>query len=117
MRQAQLAVLPVGDGRRSERRIVNLAARLREPGATLTGAVVHDLSTEGFMAETELALDPEASVWLKLPGLEPQCCRVVWTENGRAGFEFAQPLHPGTLEMVVSTVRKPGVRRHFGPQD
>ena len=53
-----------------------------------------DLSTDGFMAETELALEPGANVWLKLPGLEPQNSRVVWAEDGKTGFQFATPLHP-----------------------
>lgn len=116
MRQAQLASLPQGDGRRSVRRIVNLAAELREPGATLADAVVHDLAAEGFMAETEMPLEAGSQIWLKLPGLEPQSCRVVWTEDGRAGFEFSVPLHPASLELLVTSTRKPPIRRHFGPQ-
>ncbi len=117
MSKAQLAILPVPEGRSAERRIVNLAARLREPGARIAEAEVRDLSTDGFMAETELALEPGTIVWLKLPGLEAQNSRVVWAEDGKAGFQFANPLHPATLELVVETARKPLPRGHFGPQD
>ena len=101
MSKAQLAILPVLDGRSAERRIVNLAARLREPGARIVDAEVMDLSTDGYMAVTDLELEAGASVWLKLPGLEPQNSRVVWTEDGKTGFQFATPLHPATLELVV----------------
>lgn len=116
MSRAQLAILPVIEGRSAERRIVNLAARLREPGATIVDAEVVNLSTTGFMAELAIALETGANVWLKLPGLEPQNSRVVWAEQGKAGFEFASPLHPATLEMIVENDRKPPIKGHFGPQ-
>ena len=117
MSKAQLAILPVLDGRSAERRIVNLAARLREPGARIVDADVKDLSTDGYMAVTELSLEVGANVWLKLPGLEPQNSRVIWTEDGRTGFQFANKLHPATLELLIETNRKPVPRGHFGPQD
>ena len=116
MSRAQLAILPVAEGRQAERRIVNLAARLREPGATIVDAEVLNLSTDGFMAETDLKLEPGANVWLKLPGLEPQNSRVVWAEGGKAGFQFATPLHQATIDMLVQASRKPLPKRHFGPQ-
>jgi hypothetical protein len=114
--RAQLAILPVVEGRSAERRIVNLAARLREPGATIVDAEVRDLSTDGFMAESGLALETGATVWLKLPGLEPQSSRVAWTEDGKIGCQFTTPLHPLTLEMLITTNRKPALKGHFGPQ-
>jgi hypothetical protein len=114
--RAQLAILPLPEGRTAERRIVNLAARLREPGATIVEAEVRDLSTNGFMAETSLPLAPGATVWLKLPGLEPQNSRVAWTDDGKVGCEFSTPLHPLTLEMLIETNRRPAVKGHFGPQ-
>ena len=117
MSYAQLAILPLQDGRNAERRIVNLAARLREPGARIADADVMNLSTDGYMAVTDLALEVGAAVWLKLPGLEPQNSRVVWVEDGKTGFQFAAPLHPATLEMIVANDRKPIPKRHFGPQD
>ena len=101
MANAQLAILPLIEGRSAERRIVNLAARLREPGTRLVEAEVRDLSTDGFMAETDLVLEPGAIVWLKLPGLEPQNSQVVWAEDGKTGFQFTTPVHPATLELVV----------------
>lgn len=116
MSKGQLAILPPTEGRSAERRIVNLAARLRDPGATLVDAEVKDLSTDGFMAETNLSLDTGAIVWLKLPGLEPQNSRVVWTEDGKIGCQFATPLHPLTLEMLVKASSKPKLKGHFGPQ-
>jgi hypothetical protein len=111
-----LAILPVAEGRSAERRIVNLAARLRDPGARIVDADVMNLSTDGFMAETDLVLEIGTSVWLKLPGLEPQNSRVMWAEDGKTGFQFATSLHPATLEMIIEQDRKPIVKGHFGPQ-
>ena len=117
MTKGQLAILPLPEGRRAERRIVNLAARLREPGAVVTEVEVQNLSIDGFMAKGEFAVEIGAYVWLKLNGLEALSCKVVWVEGDKAGFEFTSPLHPATVELIAATHRKPLPKRHFGPQD
>lgn|GEM_PF-1200107 len=114
MRKAHLAILPTPDGRRAERRIVNLAASLREPGASLAEAEVTDLSVTGFGAETEAKIETGDVIWLKLPGMEPTNCRVVWVEGNKAGFEFLCPLHPMTLDTITAAGRSTPVKRHFG---
>ena len=117
MGYAQLAILPLADGRSAERRIVNLAARLREPGARRVDVEIMNMSTDGFMAMTDLPLDVGACVWLKVTGLEPQCSRVVWADDGKIGVQFVQQLHPATLELIVAIGRKPMIKGHFGSQD
>jgi hypothetical protein len=112
--RGQLAILPLPEGRSAERRIVNLAARLREHGATIVDAEVLNLSTDGYMAETDLVIGPGETVWLKLPGLEPQNSRVAWAEEGKIGCQFATPLHPATLEIQVQNNRKPVLKKYFG---
>lgn len=116
MAMGQLAILPARDGRGVERRIVNLAARLREAGAMLVDAEVRDLSTQGFMAETSLALELGMTVWLKLEGLAPFNCTVVWAKDGKGGFKFAVPLEPATLETAITAGLKPMRKGHFGRQ-
>ena len=116
MQKGQLASLPSADGRRSERRQVNLAASLREPGAIVSDIEVLNLSVDGFMAATEMPIEVDHQLWLKLPGLEAKKCRAVWTEEGKAGFQFTTPLHTGELEQLVATGRKPIPRGHFGPR-
>jgi hypothetical protein len=115
--KGQLAILPLPEGRRAERRIVNMAARLREPGAIVSEVEVQNLSTDGFMAKGDFAVEIGACVWLKLNGIEAMSCRVVWVEEDKAGFEFTQPLHPATVQLIVTTHKKPLPKRHFGPQD
>ena len=114
MTRAQLAILPVPDGRKAERRVVNLAARLREAGASLVDIDVLNLSTDGFMARG-VSLEVGAYAWLKIAGLEPQASRVIWNEDGKAGFEFVNALHGATVELLVLNNRKPVPKNHFGP--
>jgi hypothetical protein len=114
--KAQLAILPDNDGRRALRRMVNLSAHLADPGASISDIELMNLSSDGFMAQGEFNLEPGATAWLKLEGLEPQNCRVVWAEESKAGFEFTTPLHPATVELVITASRKPVPKGHFGPQ-
>lgn len=112
--RAQLAILPLTNGRKAERRIVNLAARLREDGASLIDVDILNLSTDGFMAQNA-SVEVGAHVWLKVAGLEPQACRVVWKEDDKAGFEFMNPLHSATIDLLVLNNRKTVPKNHFGP--
>ena len=114
MRKAQLAILPTPEGRKAERRIVNLAASLREPGASLADAEVVNLSVTGFAAESPAALELGHIIWLKLEGLEPVASKVVWVDGAKAGFEFVNPLHRATLDMVLANGRKAPPKKHFG---
>jgi hypothetical protein len=114
LRKAHLAILPTPDGRRAERRIVNFAASLREPGASMAEIEVLNLSVTGFAAECDMPVETGAHLWLKLPGLEPVNSKVVWVDGRKAGFEFVTPLHPATLDTVTTATRAPVVKRHFG---
>lgn len=111
----QVARLPVGRG--AERRVVNLAADLREEGSQLADAEVADLSTDGFMIHCSLDLEPGALVWLKLSGFAPMKAEVVWARDGKAGCRFATPLYPAILDLIVAGQAKPGVKRLFTPPD
>lgn len=104
---AELSQLPIGEGRKAERRVVNLAAALREEGAKTVRVIVLDVSLGGFKAEAKDPFDEGAEVWLKLPGLEARRSRVVWRKGDDMGCEFENPLHPSELEMVL----KPSPRR------
>jgi hypothetical protein len=99
---AELSQLPVTDGRKVERRIVNLAAALREDGAKNAAVVVLDISVAGFRAETPEPFDEGSEVWLKLPGFEAKRSRIVWSKGQEAGCEFETPLHPRDLELMTA---------------
>lgn len=116
MHKGQLATLPSAEGRRAERRVVNLAASLREPGATIADVEILNLSTDGYMAKCDLPLEQGQAVYLKLPGMEALKSRLVWMEDGKAGFEFSAPLHQGIIDQLAQNERKSAPRNHFGPR-
>jgi PilZ domain len=99
---AELSQIPISDGRKAERRIVNLAAALREQGAKSAKVVVVDISVGGFKAESEEPLEEGHEVWLKLAGHEARRSRVVWTKDKVIGCEFEYPLHPRELELIIA---------------
>jgi hypothetical protein len=98
--KAELSQFPV-DGRKTERRIVNIAAALREEGVTTTEVTLLDVSTGGFRAETPTPIEDGSEVWIKLPGFEARRSRIVWVKDKDIGCEFLVPLHPRELELVA----------------
>jgi hypothetical protein len=114
---AELSQIPITDGRKAERRIVNLAAALRENGARTSKIVVVDISVGGFKADAEDAHQIGDEVWLKLAGLEPRRSRVVWARDGakgcEIGCEFEWPLHPRELELIIAPAPRKIVKGVF----
>lgn len=99
---AELSQIPVSDGRKAERRIVNLAGALRESGARTLKIVVIDISLGGFKADTPEPMEEGSEVWLKLSGFEAKRSRVVWTNGKEVGCEFEWPLHQRELDLIVA---------------
>lgn len=99
---AELSQIPIGDGRKAERRIVNLAGALRESGAKTTPIVVLDVSIGGFKADVPDPVEEGSEVWLKMTGFAPKRSRVVWTNGKEIGCEFECPLHGAELEQIIS---------------
>ena len=97
----QLSTEPGSEGRKANRAEVTLGAGLRQRGASGVTIQIMDLSTHGFRAATHLELERGTDVWLKLPGLESLHAQVVWMRGHLLGCEFARPLHPAVLDMVV----------------
>ena len=101
------------DARGYERRVVNLAADLREPGSELVDVEVADLAQEGYMMRCALALEPGAVVWLKLPGFAAMKSEVIWAEDGKAGCRFATPLYRSIIELIIAAQPKSDSERLF----
>jgi hypothetical protein len=104
------------DGRKTERRIVNLAAALRENGARTHAVVIVDISTGGFKAETPEPVEEGSEVWLKLPGFEARRSRVAWNKDAVIGCEFETPLHQSELEVIVTPAPRRITKGVFGPR-
>jgi hypothetical protein len=116
-RMAQLATLPALEGRRSERRVLNLAADLRENGGSVAEVEVANISQDGFLIHSHggLALEIGSFAWLKLPGFEPLKSQVVRVGEGKLGGRFLTPLYPAVLELMLKEEPRARVRRLFHP--
>lgn len=99
---AELSQIPITDGRKAERRIVNLAAALREAGAKTSPVVLIDVSIGGFKADVPEPLEEGNEVWLKLPGFEAKRSRIIWTNGKEIGCEFEWPLHQRELDLIIA---------------
>ena len=99
---AELSQIPVSDGRKAERRIVNLAGALRESGAKTLKIIVLDISLGSFKAEAPEPIEEGSEVWLKLSGFEAKRSRVVWANGKEIGCEFEWPLHQRELDLIVA---------------
>ena len=110
---AELSKLPISEGRKAERRIVNLAAALREEGASTSVVQVLDLSIGGYKVQSATPLEEGSEVWLKLPGFEAKRSHVVWVKGDEAGCEFENELHPAELQIMTAPPRRGPVRNLF----
>jgi hypothetical protein len=95
MMQVDISADQGADPRRSEPRLpVSTAVPLRELGQEAVSARLVNLSSRGFMAETEALISPGARIWLTLPGPSRVNALVIWARDGRVGGEFAQSIDP-----------------------
>src|SRR3712207_4502133 len=83
------------DPRRREPRLELLAEiPIREHGAAPVEARLVNISSHGFMAETNADIEAGARVWLTLPGMRRAGALIIATNNGRLGGQFAEPIDP-----------------------
>lgn len=86
---------PAAEPRRRDPRIEAPAdVALRPLGATAVDARLLNISSLGFMAETEALIEPGVRVWISLPGIPRANALVIWAKDGRLGAEFAEPIDP-----------------------
>jgi hypothetical protein len=93
--------------RRAPRLAISLAAALRERSRPAFSVSLVDLSPLGCRIELSADLEPGASVWLKLPGLEARYSRVAWCKGGFAGIAFEDPLHEAVIDCLVGMDKEP----------
>jgi len=80
------------DRRRTPRVPVELDVKMRELGSNGVEARVLNISSSGFMAESEGRFEVGSRIWLMLPGRERANAVVKWTAGDRIGAEFAEPV-------------------------
>lgn len=91
---AKIALEAEVDPRRESRASVSAEVALRQFGRNAVEGRLINISSRGFMAETEALIEPGSRVWLTLPGLGRINGLVLWMKNGRLGGELAEPIDP-----------------------
>ncbi|WP_195908414.1 PilZ domain-containing protein [Novosphingobium sp. Gsoil 351] len=80
--------------RRSMRRAAcPIDVTVRQRGRFAVAAATADLTPYGARLAGAGPFEPDTEMWLRMPGIESQTVRVVWSEGGTTGVAFAQPLH------------------------
>ncbi|WP_380872914.1 hypothetical protein ACFB49_38090 [Sphingomonas sp. DBB INV C78] len=78
--------------RRSTRTRLRLDAGVRHGSDSFSDIIVHDLSADGFRAESMMELSPGTTVEVELPGIGVCEADVMWAGHPYAGCAFAHPL-------------------------
>ena len=108
---AEIRIVPKGDttlapndARRDDRSQVVVPGRINDLGARSLCRVA-DLSVSGARLQTHASLTPGSSVMVTLPGQKPRPATIVWADGFIAGCEFAAPLAPDLLDLLVAMYR------------
>jgi hypothetical protein len=103
---ARLGPLADAQGRQVERNRLRLDASLgqAEAGGAID-VVVHDLSANGFLAQTSATLPIGGEVWLELAGVGRLSARIRWRGSSTVGCEFDTALSPEVLAAALSESR------------
>lgn len=71
---------------------VDLDARVRELGSEGNEVKLLNISSTGFMAESDGEFEVGSRVWLILPGRDRANAIVRWIAGRKIGAEFAEPI-------------------------
>jgi hypothetical protein len=103
------APFSANNARREDRAPVVVPGRINDLGARSLCRVA-DLSISGARLQTHAALTPGSAIMVTLPGQKPRPATIVWADGFVAGCEFAVPLQPELLDLLVAMYR-------FSPAD
>jgi len=90
------------DRRRAGRAALSLSATMREGSRSKVQVRIIDISTHGCRIECSSAVPVDANVWLTIPGLENQYCRIVWHCQEFVGVEFEKPLAQAVFDKLLA---------------
>jgi hypothetical protein len=91
--KARITAAGDSDRRQEERTSIEVAATMRELGASGVEATVLNVSERGFMAVADGEFEVGARVWLIFAGGRGRANAVVkWIAGGKLGAEFAEPM-------------------------
>lgn len=74
---------------------------MREGSRSKVQVRVIDISTHGCRIQCTSAVPVDACVWLSIPTLENQYCKVIWACQEFVGLEFEKPLANAVFEKLI----------------
>lgn len=90
---------------RNQRRDARRTMQLLAPGKTAKGqfaeVVIHDLSTGGFLVQTDASLAIGEAIEVVLPRTGARQAEVVWTSGSYFGCRFLQPVPPASVSAAL----------------
>lgn len=87
--------------RRATRAALSLTATMREGSHTKVQVRVIDISTHGCRIECTSGAAVDSNVWVSIPGLENQYCRVIWHCQEFVGIAFEKPLAEPVFQKLL----------------
>ena len=94
--------------RRESRLSVSAEVALRPFGEAGAEARLINISSHGFMAETDADIAKGSRVWLTLPDANRASALVIWTKNGRLGGQFSTPIDPLVVFQALGRIASSG---------
>jgi hypothetical protein len=90
------------DARKSRRRPVNFAGRMREAGAVSRKVTITDISYRGCRLRTVDGITPGSTIWLKLGRMHPVRANIAWVKGAEAGCLFQGRLVKSELAAFIA---------------
>ena len=90
--------------RRQEERVpIEGSAELREPFGRTAEARILDISAGRCKIETrERPMETNATMLVRLPGLEGLAATIRWFKDGKLGMRFERRLHPAVVDHLAA---------------
>lgn len=104
---ATLCPIQSGDDRGAERVRIRFGARWLDHEHGAHELTVLDVSTTGFLVDTDQSLPVKTSLIVELPDGVCKTCRIVWSSGQFRGAVFSDPLSDVELQSIVFAVRDP----------
>ena len=80
--------------------------RATRPGSPAVPLQIVNISASGFMARTEAALEPGATLSPHFPVIGERAAELRWALGGRIGCQFRRPIDfPDYLELLAALAR------------
>lgn len=89
--------------RREDRWRVRLGARWLDSGSEARCLTILDLSTSGFLIETDQMLWADSCLIVEMPGEVSKICKTVWKSGKLQGAIFSEPLSEAELQDLIGS--------------